>query len=146
MAGEPRTAMRIIAVSSQNGGLRFYFCNGIVRDMNEERQRMEEEEKEKERNDLDQGAAEEAEGTIADEAVKEADGTQAESLTAIKEAYEAKLTEIEKRAKEEAEKQAKAIAERDAFIADLIGGQKDEGPGEGPIAELIRKNKERKEK
>ena len=67
---------------------------------------------------------------------------EAESLEKIKRAYDGRLEAAEAKAAEERAALMGKIKERDAIIADLIGGG--DTPRPSPIEDLIKRNEERK--
>lgn len=67
---------------------------------------------------------------------------EAESLEKIKRAYDGRLADAEAKAAEERAALMGKIKERDAIIADLIGGG--DAPKPSPIEDLIKRNQERK--
>ena len=67
---------------------------------------------------------------------------EAESLEKIKRAYDGRLEAAEAKAAEERAALMGKIKERDAIIADLIGGG--DAPRPSPIEDLIKRNEERK--
>ena len=67
---------------------------------------------------------------------------EAESLEKIKRAYDGRLEAAEAKAAEERAELMGKIKERDAIIADLIGGG--DAPKPSPIEDLIKRNEERK--
>ena len=71
---------------------------------------------------------------------------EAESLTKIKAAYEARLSKVEDEAKKRAEAAAAALAERDELIAELLGTDKKAGPKDGPMGALFAQNERMKRK
>lgn len=71
-----------------------------------------------------------------------AEAEEAESLEKIKRAYDGRLEAAEAKAAEERAALMGKIKERDAIIADLIGGG--DAPRPSPIEDLITRNKERK--
>lgn len=71
-----------------------------------------------------------------------AEAEEAESLEKIKRAYDGRLADAEAKAAEERAALMGKIKERDAIIADLIGGG--DAPKPSPIEDLIKRNEERK--
>lgn len=71
-----------------------------------------------------------------------AEAEEAESLEKIKRAYDGRLADTEAKAAEERAALMGKIKERDAIIADLIGGG--DAPKPSPIEDLIKRNEERK--
>lgn len=71
-----------------------------------------------------------------------AEAEEAESLEKIKRAYDGRLEAAEAKAAEERASLMGKIKERDAIIADLIGGG--DAPKPSPIEDLIKRNEERK--
>ena len=67
---------------------------------------------------------------------------EAESLEKIKRAYDGRLADAEAKAAEERAALMGKIKERDAIIADLIGGG--DAPRPSPIEDLIMRNKDKK--
>lgn len=100
-------------------------------------------EEEKEIDLTQQGSEQQAEedaGKAPGEPNAEAD--EAESLEKIKRAYDGRLEAAEAKAAEERASLMVKIKERDAIIADLIGGG--DAPKPSPIEDLIKRNEERK--
>lgn len=71
---------------------------------------------------------------------------EAESLTKIKAAYEARLARTEEEARKRAEAAQAALAERDELIAELLGDDKKQAPGSGPMCELFARKTRMKRK
>ena len=71
-----------------------------------------------------------------------AEAEEAESLEKIKRAYDGRLEAVEAKAAEERAALMGKIKERDAIIADLIGGG--DAPRPSPIDDLIKRNKDKK--
>ena len=71
-----------------------------------------------------------------------AEAEEAESLEKIKRAYDGRLADAEAKAAEERAALMGKIKERDAIIADLIGGG--DAPKPSPIEDLIKRNKDKK--
>lgn len=89
-------------------------------------------------------AKQESEQQAEEDAAKapSVEAEEAESLEKIKRAYDGRLADAEAKAAEERAALMGKIKERDAIIADLIGGG--DAPKPSPIEDLIKRNQERK--